>query len=224
MRSVLALLAIVASATSAIAMPVNEMDAMKRSIIKRQSVTSGADDATVLQFALTLVRPRLPRSPLFSTPLSLPPVLKLTSFCFIDLQEHLENSFYSQALAKFNEASFTSAGYPGLYQVLQQVGRDEAAHVEFLTTALSAAGATPVQGPPFSCYLYSWASRLTSFFFSFFQLATTPSPTTPSPTSSVFPRSSRTLVSRLTLGSFPLSSFIPYFFFPFLRIVLTVTP
>lgn len=110
MRSVLSLLAL---AASVLAMPVNEMDAMKRSIIKRQSVTSGADDATVLQFALTL--------------------------------EHLENTFYSQALAKFDDAAFTSAGHPGLYSVLQQVARDEAAHVEFLDTALTAAGATPVQ-------------------------------------------------------------------------------
>ncbi|GAA5860147.1 hypothetical protein JCM8547_009202 [Rhodosporidiobolus lusitaniae] len=116
MRSVLALLAL---AASALAVPVeSNNDVLKRNILKRQSVTSGADDVTVLNFALTL--------------------------------EHLENVFYSDALKKFNATSFADAGYDGLYLVLQQVAKDEAAHVEFLTTALSAAGATPVQACNYS--------------------------------------------------------------------------
>ncbi|GAA6007261.1 hypothetical protein JCM10207_001562 [Rhodosporidiobolus poonsookiae] len=118
MRSILALLALGACTASALVVPARtDANNLKRDILrkfsKRQSVTSGVDDATVLQFALTL--------------------------------EHLENSFYSEALSMFNASSFADAGFDGLYPVLQQVGRDEAAHVEFLTTALSAAGATPVQ-------------------------------------------------------------------------------
>lgn len=120
------ILAAIASLVAAAPTPgVDDFSLIKRSIIerlsaerkgrlaKRQSVTSGADDVTVLNFALTL--------------------------------EHLENAFYSQALAKFSAADFNSAGYTGAYPVLQQVASDEAQHVSFLTSALSAAGAIPVQ-------------------------------------------------------------------------------
>jgi len=87
-----------------------------KSLVKRNSVTQGADDATILQFALIL--------------------------------EHLEDVFYSEALSKFDEQAFADAGYAGLYPVLQQVAADEASHVEFLTTALKAAG---VSSPPQRC-------------------------------------------------------------------------
>ncbi|GAA5949245.1 hypothetical protein JCM3765_003342 [Sporobolomyces pararoseus] len=125
MRSTLALLALGAASVSAAVIPGNEdIQQMKRNIIarqsknliKRNSVTTGADDATILQFALIL--------------------------------EHLENTFYSEALQKFDNATFTNAGYPGVYSVLQQVAADEAAHVEFLTAGLKAAG---VSNPPEVC-------------------------------------------------------------------------
>ncbi|GAA5843066.1 hypothetical protein JCM3766R1_001677 [Sporobolomyces carnicolor] len=125
MRSTLALLALGAASVSAVAIPGQEdIKQMKRDIIarqtknliKRNSVTTGADDATILQFALIL--------------------------------EHLEDTFYSEALQKFDNATFTSAGYPGVYSVLQQVAADEHAHVEFLTAGLKAAG---VENPPQAC-------------------------------------------------------------------------
>ncbi|GAA5868973.1 hypothetical protein JCM1840_000436 [Sporobolomyces johnsonii] len=129
MRSALALAVLAAVGCSAAVVPAAatgeraEIAKMKRdyvskleqrsSLAKRQSVTSGADDATILEFALIL--------------------------------EHLEDAFYSQALSKFNASSFNSAGYNGVYPILEQVAADEHQHVEFLTSALTAAGATPPQ-------------------------------------------------------------------------------
>ncbi|GAA5911477.1 hypothetical protein JCM5296_004083 [Sporobolomyces johnsonii] len=129
MRTALVVAALAAVGASAAAVPFGvsgeraQIARMKRdyvskleqrsSLAKRQSVTSGADDATILEFALIL--------------------------------EHLEDAFYSQALSKFNASSFNSAGYNGLYPLLEQVAADEHQHVEFLTSALTAAGATPPQ-------------------------------------------------------------------------------
>jgi hypothetical protein len=60
--------------------------------------------------------------------------------------EHLEATLYRQAIQNFTEADFTNAGFNGsmFYQTLKEVGRDEQIHVEFLTTALKAAGVAPV--------------------------------------------------------------------------------
>jgi len=59
--------------------------------------------------------------------------------------EHLEATFYAQALSKFDASAFTSAGYASNIRAnIEQIAMDEAQHVQFLTTALSAAGATPV--------------------------------------------------------------------------------
>ena len=59
--------------------------------------------------------------------------------------EHLENVFYKGALSTFNEAQFISAGYSdAYYSNLKYIAHDEEQHVELLTTALTAAGATPV--------------------------------------------------------------------------------
>ncbi|GAA5949237.1 hypothetical protein JCM3765_003340 [Sporobolomyces pararoseus] len=126
MRSSLALLALGAASAMAVAIP-EDIPQMKRNIIarqaknrnnlvKRNSVTSGADDATILEFALIL--------------------------------EHLEDTFYSEALQKFDQAAFDAAGYSGVYPILQQVAADEAAHVAFLTAGLKAAGVT---NPPERC-------------------------------------------------------------------------
>ncbi|GAA5982228.1 hypothetical protein JCM5350_007704 [Sporobolomyces pararoseus] len=126
MRSSLALLALGAATAMAVAIP-EDIPQMKRNIIarqaknrnnlvKRNSVTSGADDATILEFALIL--------------------------------EHLEDTFYSEALQKFDQAAFDAAGYSGVYPLLQQVAADEAAHVAFLTAGLKAAG---VANPPQRC-------------------------------------------------------------------------
>lgn len=60
--------------------------------------------------------------------------------------EHLEATFYRQALEKFSAADFAAAGFNGtnFYKNLQEIGRDEQTHVDFLTTALKGAGVTPV--------------------------------------------------------------------------------
>jgi len=59
--------------------------------------------------------------------------------------EHLEDTFYRQGLEKFTEQQFADAGFDStFYSNLKKVGQDETDHVNFLTSALSAAGATPV--------------------------------------------------------------------------------
>ncbi|KAK4099826.1 hypothetical protein N658DRAFT_474591 [Parathielavia hyrcaniae] len=59
--------------------------------------------------------------------------------------EHLEDTFYRQGLARFSEQRFADAGYDAtFYQNLVKVGQDESDHVNFLTAALTQAGATPV--------------------------------------------------------------------------------
>jgi hypothetical protein len=58
--------------------------------------------------------------------------------------EHLENTFYHEALSKFTEADFRKAGVnPEFYCNLKEIASDEATHVSFLSGALSAAGVTP---------------------------------------------------------------------------------
>ncbi|KAL8972113.1 MAG: hypothetical protein Q9183_000724, partial [Haloplaca sp. 2 TL-2023] len=59
--------------------------------------------------------------------------------------EHLENNFYQQGLEKFDEAAFADAGFPETRARIQTVSNDESTHVSFLTAALEAVGATPVQ-------------------------------------------------------------------------------
>ncbi|GAA95691.1 uncharacterized protein L969DRAFT_15615 [Mixia osmundae IAM 14324] len=56
--------------------------------------------------------------------------------------EHLEATFYAQGLANFSASDFPSAQ---VYANIQQISADEASHVQFLTSALSAAGASPFQ-------------------------------------------------------------------------------
>ncbi|KAK4689133.1 hypothetical protein P7C73_g957, partial [Tremellales sp. Uapishka_1] len=53
--------------------------------------------------------------------------------------EHLENTFYHDALGKFDAAAFSAAGFPDwVRNRFEQVASDEASHVAFLTTALGA--------------------------------------------------------------------------------------
>ncbi|KAL8812831.1 MAG: hypothetical protein Q9200_000721 [Gallowayella weberi] len=60
--------------------------------------------------------------------------------------EHLEDKFYRDVLEKFDEGAFEAAGFPApFYANLKTVSKDESTHVSFLTAALKAAGATPVQ-------------------------------------------------------------------------------
>lgn len=60
--------------------------------------------------------------------------------------EHLESTFYSQALSNFTESDFEKAGYASNIRAnIEKIAYDEAQHVSILTGALSAAGATPAQ-------------------------------------------------------------------------------
>ncbi len=51
--------------------------------------------------------------------------------------EHLEDTFYRQGLANFTHQNFLDAGFADpFYQNLVEVAKDEATHVQFLTSAL----------------------------------------------------------------------------------------
>lgn len=59
--------------------------------------------------------------------------------------EHLEDTFYRKALAKYTVNDFKNAGFDeAVYNRIKTVSSDEAQHVSFLSGALSAAGAKPV--------------------------------------------------------------------------------
>lgn len=59
--------------------------------------------------------------------------------------EHLEDTFYREALAKYSVTDFKNAGFDEeTYYRIQTVSMDEETHVSFLTGALKAAGAKPV--------------------------------------------------------------------------------
>jgi len=109
------LFSILIAVTAASAIPTKPALAVPNHLIKRQADTGGLTDADILNFALTL--------------------------------EHLEDTFYRQGLANYSSSDFASASNLGsiTYNNIAQIGSDEASHVELLTGALSAAGATPVQ-------------------------------------------------------------------------------
>jgi len=56
--------------------------------------------------------------------------------------EHLENTFYREALATFAPEDFDETG--SVYALLEQVGAHEAAHVDALTATISDLGGEPV--------------------------------------------------------------------------------
>ena len=59
--------------------------------------------------------------------------------------EHLENVFYKRGISQMPESDFVAAGFTTEYYTnLLYVATDEQDHVELLTSAIMAAGATPV--------------------------------------------------------------------------------
>lgn len=51
--------------------------------------------------------------------------------------EHAENTFYNEALAKFDQQAFLDAGMPAFARGrFEQIAAHEATHVQFLSTAL----------------------------------------------------------------------------------------
>jgi len=59
--------------------------------------------------------------------------------------EHLENVFYKQGISTMSESMFVAAGFSSQYYInLKYVAMDEEQHVKLLSSAIKAAGATPV--------------------------------------------------------------------------------
>lgn len=59
--------------------------------------------------------------------------------------EHLENAFYRDGLASIGAAGFDALGFKsGVFDYLNQIASDEAAHVETLTKVVSSLGGEPV--------------------------------------------------------------------------------
>ncbi|GAM90447.1 hypothetical protein ANO11243_084900 [Dothideomycetidae sp. 11243] len=86
-----------------------------------------------------------------STLVSAAPVAKRQAITNVDILqyaltlEHLEAAFYIGALEQFPESDFLDAGFSSAYfNNLKYIAHDEEQHVDLLTSALTAAGATPV--------------------------------------------------------------------------------
>jgi hypothetical protein len=72
---------------------------------------------------------------------------------FAGVLEKLESKFYEEALSKFQEQDFISAGYSSSQLAIQQIQiiqSDEQSHSEFIDASLQAAGQTPLEGCQFN--------------------------------------------------------------------------
>ena len=68
--------------------------------------------------------------------------------------EHLENTFYTQALSQFSNQSFVDAGLPpDSFGRFQQISQHEATHVKFLTQTLQSMGETAPEACNYSLYV-----------------------------------------------------------------------
>ncbi|KAG6897686.1 hypothetical protein C0992_012435, partial [Termitomyces sp. T32_za158] len=68
---------------------------------------------------------------------------------FADVLEQLENSFYSQAISKFQDSDFTTAGFSSSQIPIEQfknIQSDEASHSQTLQAAIKSLGETPITG------------------------------------------------------------------------------
>lgn len=71
---------------------------------------------------------------------------------FADVLEQLETQFYSEALSKFKESDFTSAGFPNAQLAIEQftsIRDDEVIHSDALQQTILALGGKPVGGCSF---------------------------------------------------------------------------
>jgi len=76
----------------------------------------------------------------------------ITVLKFANVLEQLETEFYKQALAKFQESDFTSAGFVSASVPVQQfnsIAVDEATHTTVLASVLSSLGQQPISGCKF---------------------------------------------------------------------------
>jgi len=74
-------------------------------------------------------------------------------FQFADVLEQLETQFYSQALAKFQDSDFTSAGFSSSQLAIQQISSiqvDESTHSTVLQAAIQSFGAQPITSCKFN--------------------------------------------------------------------------
>ena len=77
--------------------------------------------------------------------------------------EHLEAAFYKGSLEKFSAEDFAAAGYEAwVRNRVAQISAHETTHVEFLSTALKAAGITPTEACTYELYAF-FRSRLRVF-------------------------------------------------------------
>lgn len=75
--------------------------------------------------------------------------------------EHLEDTFYRAGVANFTASDFAAAGFDAtVYKNIVEVAADEANHVQFLTSAIQAIGATPAQECTYSFPVTDVASFL----------------------------------------------------------------
>jgi hypothetical protein len=73
----------------------------------------------------------------------------ISVFKFAQVLEQLESQFYTQALAKFQDADFQAAGFTSSQipsQLFSGIQGDEAAHTSFLETAIRSLGDQPITG------------------------------------------------------------------------------
>jgi hypothetical protein len=67
------------------------------------------------------------------------PVVDVLTFALT--MEHIENTFYSDRLAKYSKEDFVKAGYPAYTRGrFTQIALHEKTHVQMLSSAISAAG------------------------------------------------------------------------------------
>lgn len=100
---------------------------------------ASANDITVLSACRFIVRKKT-----IAHPLSLAE--------FANVLEQLETEFYKQALAKFQESDFTSAGFVSASIPVQQfnsIAVDEATHTTVLASVLRSLGQEPISGCTF---------------------------------------------------------------------------